>query len=288
MQDMQVVGCVGDSMGYSCSGAESPDEGDSALNCSSGTQSNGGLTLYCCIDETTVASGCTADQSIVGCTGGSFGFSCTGDVNPQSGDSSLVCSTGTPSGSETIFCCASYEPPSGNTCMQDGTVTGCTGSSIGFSCSGSDNPTQVSPSLTCSTGTPGGAGTQYCCAPAATPTPTPTPTAMCGIDAAVTCVAPSAGYSCTGGVSPMQSDATLTCGQGTAEADGTTLAYCCNTATTPTPTPGCMADPSVMGCPTGSDGYTCTGGMSPETMNLLCGPMMAGASGAASYCCTTN
>ncbi len=264
--DMQVVGCVGNSTGYSCTGLESPDQGDSALNCSAGTASNGGLTLYCCIDETTVASGCSADSTITGCVGGTIGFSCTGDVNPQTSDSSLVCSTGTASGSATLFCCASYEPPSGNTCAQDPTVMGCTGSSIGFSCSGADNPAVVSPSLTCGAGVPGGAGMQYCCAPTATPTPTPTPTAMCAVDAAVTCAAPSAGYTCTGGVTPMQSDATLSCGAGTAEADGTTQAFCCNTMTTPTPTTGCSADPTVTGCPGDATGYTCTGRRQPDDL----------------------
>ena len=279
---------MGSSTGYSCTGTDSPDqESSSPLNCSGGTPSNDGLTLFCCIDDSVVTSGCSVDSTIVGCTGASIGFSCTGTADPTTSDTSLVCSAGTPSGSDTLFCCASYAPPTGNTCMQDSTVMGCTGSSIGFTCAGSDNPAQASPSLTCGAGVAGGAGMQYCCEPTATPTPTPTPTAMCAVDAAVTCAAPTVGYSCTGGISPMQGNATLTCGQGTAEPDGTTLAYCCNTSTTP-PTPACMADTTVTGCPMGSDGYTCTGGMSPETMSLLCGTAMPGANGATSYCCTSN
>ena len=84
--DGTVVGCVG-ATGYSCTGADSPDESDSSLSCSSGTPS-GGETLYCCIDTTTVASGCGVDANIVGCTGGAIGFSCTGSAEPQQGLSS--------------------------------------------------------------------------------------------------------------------------------------------------------------------------------------------------------
>jgi hypothetical protein len=282
-QNSNVVGCIGGAAGYSCTGSDSPDDGDSALNCSSGTAS-GGLTLYCCVDTSSVA-GCTADSSIVGCGGTSIGFSCTGTAEPSQSDSSLACSVGTASGDATLFCCASYMPSAG-TCAQDSTVQGCTGASIGFSCSGADNPAAINQSLVCSTGTPGGAGTQYCCGtgPGTTPVTT-TPT--CGVDMMVSCAAPSTGYSCTGGVTPTQGNAALSCGTGMAEADGTTLAFCCNTATTP-PTPACAADPAVTGCPGDSTGYTCTGGANPMTSSLLCGSAMPGANGAMSFCCTTT
>ena len=279
-QNSGVVGCVA-GQGYSCTGVDSPDEGDSALSCSVGTPSNGGQTLYCCIDTTSVTSGCTADSTIVGCAGSSIGFSCTGSAEPQDGSSSLVCSTGTVSGSETLFCCASYTASAG-TCAQDSTVAGCAGSSIGFSCSGSDTPMAVNPSLACSQGTAGGAGTAYCCTSGGGST-TPPPTAACSSDGAVSCTAPATGYSCTGGVTP--DPATLTCGQGTPEADGTTLAYCCNAASA---APACLADTTVTGCPGDSTGYTCTGGANPETATLLCGMPMAEASGSSSYCCSTN
>ncbi len=167
-QNPSVVGCIAGAAGYSCSGTSSPDDGDTALSCSSGTRS-GGLTLYCCVDTSAVA-GCAQDTSIVGCTGASIGFSCTGTAEPEQSDTSLVCSAGTASGDATLFCCASYMPSTG-TCAQDGTVQGCTGASIGFSCSGTDNPAAVNPSLVCSTGTPGGAGTQYCCGTARRPRP---------------------------------------------------------------------------------------------------------------------
>jgi hypothetical protein len=279
--DSSVVGCVGTASGYSCSGTEGPDETDTSLNCSQGTASNTGLTLYCCVEATTVTAGCTADSSIVGCTGASIGFSCTGAASPDQDDSSLVCSAATPGGSATLYCCASYTPSVG-TCAQDAMVQGCPSPSIGFSCSGSDSPAMVNPSLNCGAGAPGGAGTAYCCATASSTTPTTT--AMCAVDAAVSCTAPAIGYSCTGGIAPTQNDTTLSCGQGTIEADGTTLGYCCNAAAAS----ACMADPSVTGCPGDSTGYTCTGGATPMTSSLLCGMAMAGPSGGASYCCTTT
>jgi hypothetical protein len=280
-QDSSVVGCIAGASGYSCSGPDSPDEGDSALSCSTGTAS-GGLTLYCCVDTSEVA-GCTADTSIVGCTGASIGFSCTGSAEPEQSDSSLVCSVGTASGDATLFCCASYSASAG-TCAQDATVQGCTGASIGFSCSGTDTPMAVNPSLVCSTGTVGGAGTQYCCDAGASSTPGTT-TSMCAVDGAVSCAAPATGYSCTGGIAPTQADATLSCGQGTTEVDGTTLAYCCNTSTAPAG--ACAPDPSVTGCPGDSTGYTCTGGANPMTSSLLCGSAMTG-NAAMSFCCTTS
>ena len=280
-QDQSVVGCVGASVGYSCSGTDSPDQDDTALSCSMGTASNG-ATLYCCVDTTSVAAGCTADSSVVGCTGASIGFSCTGTAQPGQGDSSLVCSGGTPSGSATLFCCASYAPSSG-TCAEDATVQGCVGPSIGFSCSGSDTPESVNPSLNCGGGVPGGAGMAYCCTTGGSTGPATT--ASCVVDMSVVCTAPAAGYSCSGGLAPTQSDATLSCGQGTTEADGTTLAYCCSAAA---PAAACAADPTVTGCPGDSTGYTCTGGANPMTSTLLCGTGMTGPNGAMSFCCTTS
>lgn len=281
-RDSTVVGCVGAAAGYSCSGTESPDETDDSLTCSVGTDNNAGLTLYCCVETTTVTTGCTADSSIVGCTGASIGFSCAGSAEPGQGDSSLVCSAGTPGGSATLYCCASYTPSVG-TCAEDTTVQGCTDSSIGFSCTGTDSPETVNPSLNCGTGVPGGAGTAYCCASASNATPTPT--TMCAVDAAVSCTAPATGYSCTGGIAPTQNDTALSCGQGTPEGDGTTLGYCCNAAA---PASTCMADPSVTGCPGDSTGYSCSGAATPMTSSLLCGMPMAAANGAMSYCCTTT
>ena len=287
-QDSNVAGCIAGAAGYSCSGSDSPDQTQGALSCSVGTAGSSGVTLYCCVDTSSVPTGCSSDSSVTGCTGASIGFSCTGNAQPEESDPSLVCSSGTPGGSATLFCCASYTPSAG-TCKQDGAVQGCTGSSIGFSCTGSDTPMQVNSSLSCGQGASVSGGTQYCCdAGGSSPPPMmmmTTPTmATCVADLMVMCASPGNGYSCVGAATPMQTDATLTCGMGMLEADHTTLAYCCNAAAAP----ACAADPSVTGCPGVATGYTCTGGANPMTSTLLCGSAMAGANGAMSFCCTTN
>jgi hypothetical protein len=46
--DPSVNGCEGNSFGFSCTGADTPDEGDSSLNCSAPTMGNSGESLFCC------------------------------------------------------------------------------------------------------------------------------------------------------------------------------------------------------------------------------------------------
>jgi hypothetical protein len=110
-------------------------------------------------------------------------------------------------------------------------------------------------------------------------------TPTCIADLSVMCNMPATGYSCVGSATPMQSDTTLTCGQGMLEADKMTLAYCC---TAMAPASPCMPDPSVTGCPGVATGYTCMGNANPMTSSLLCGNAMPGANGTTSYCCTTG
>jgi|HubBroStandDraft_5_1064220.scaffolds.fasta_scaffold151393_2 hypothetical protein len=103
-QDSSVSGCDDPSTGYSCDNGDTPDQEDSSLVCSVGTPS-GDLTLYCCIQFT--SSTCSADPSVQGCTGDSFGFSCTGTDTPDEADSSLNCSTPTPgAGGASLYCCS--------------------------------------------------------------------------------------------------------------------------------------------------------------------------------------
>jgi hypothetical protein len=103
-QDSSVVGCGSPSTGYSCGNGESPDQSDPSLVCSVGTVSGDGLTLYCCIQFT--SSSCSADPSVQGCVGDSFGFSCTGTDTPDEADSSLTCSSSTPGANGALlYCC---------------------------------------------------------------------------------------------------------------------------------------------------------------------------------------
>ncbi len=50
MQDSTVQGCQAGSYGFSCTGTDSPAQGDSSLTCSTGTSGSNGETLYCCTD----------------------------------------------------------------------------------------------------------------------------------------------------------------------------------------------------------------------------------------------
>ena len=146
-QDPSVVGCVGDSKGYSCSGVVRPDQRNAALSCSAGATGSAGSTLYCCVDVAFASNTCSADVTIVGCGGTALGFSCQGNVRPDQTDSSLVCSQGSRgSAGETLYCCAPFTA-SASTCAQDTSVQGCGGSAIGFSCTGSIRPETVNGAL---------------------------------------------------------------------------------------------------------------------------------------------
>ncbi len=162
-QDSSVVGC-GAAVGYSCTGNAVPTDTDSSLDCSDPTTGSNGDSLYCC---TTYSGGsgssCSADSN-VNCSGGGFGFTCTSTDTPDQDDSSLECSTGTASGSNTQYCCIQYSSGSSNPCSEDDTVQGCQSGSYGFSCTGSSTPQQQDSSLNCSTGTAGNNGdTVFCC-----------------------------------------------------------------------------------------------------------------------------
>jgi hypothetical protein len=224
------VTCEGAATGYTCSGSSAPSDGDSTLDCSSGTPDNGN-TDFCCISLNSSVT-CGQDSTVQGCVAGSYGFSCTGSDTPDQDQAGLVCSTGTAgSNGDTLYCC-SYTDDAGtddggtdsatdgsDTCMQDQTVT-CTGSAQGWSCTGSDTPDQDQTGLVCSTGTAGNGDTQYCCIPFTSTT--------CMQDSTVQgCQAGSYGFSCTGTDTPSQNDSSLDCSTGTAGNNGETL-YCCS------------------------------------------------------------
>jgi hypothetical protein len=108
-------------------------------------------------------SSCAEDSTVTGCSGGSMGFSCTGNDTPDDSDPSLTCSVGIEGNAgSTLYCCITGFTSS--TCAVDPTVTGCDAPSIGFSCAGTDTPTDADPSLNCSVGIPGNANsTLFCC-----------------------------------------------------------------------------------------------------------------------------
>lgn len=148
------VTCMANASGYSCTGTATPD---STLDCSDPTAVSGG-NEYCCF--TFSSSTCMADDSVSGCTGDSYGFSCTGSDSPDSSDSTLTCSDGVASGSDTIYCCIDNTDTS---CTQDSSLSCPTPGSFGFSCTSSDSPMTSDPTLTCSDGVADGANTDFCC-----------------------------------------------------------------------------------------------------------------------------
>jgi hypothetical protein len=283
-RDVSVGGCVAGAQGYSCSGVSSPDQINGNLSCSDGTFS-GGETLYCCVDVTFVSDTCSAAPSVVDCNGIGIGFSCTGTSRPEQSDSSLACSTGVPgAGGSTSYCCASYVASTGD-CAEDTSVRGCGDSAIGFSCTGTGRPEDVNSALVCSTGVPEAGETLFCCASGGTAPVVTTPT--CSQDANVDCNG-QVGYTCLGGAVPTDTDASLSCGAGLDETGGA-VGFCCATA----PVAACVPDSAVTpGCPQGADGYTCTGGVNPETgTNLLCdmGTAEQGGQGQpTAFCCLAN
>jgi hypothetical protein len=105
--DQTVTGCSGSSTGYSCTGSDTPEDSDSTLECSVGIAGNAGSTLFCCLGAPSTANSCAPDETVSGCAGGSYGFSCTVSTdNPMDAYSDLTCSTGVAGNAgSTLFCC---------------------------------------------------------------------------------------------------------------------------------------------------------------------------------------
>ncbi|HYQ43578.1 MAG TPA: hypothetical protein VER11_16465 [Polyangiaceae bacterium] len=157
------VRCTDGSTGYSCTGGVLPNAVDPTLACGQSVAGPNAEELYCCVGAGSTSS-CAADASVAGCADGSYGWSCGGTDSPAQGNPSLVCSAATPGDNgSSLYCCISFDSSTGS-CVSDANVTGCTGNSAGFSCTGADAPDQTQPSLVCSTGTPGPNDELfYCC-----------------------------------------------------------------------------------------------------------------------------
>jgi hypothetical protein len=117
-----------------------------------------------CTVTTSSSDSCSPDSTVVGCTQGSTGYSCTGLADPAQASPSLNCSTGVPGNAGSMLFCCVAGSASSTTCAPDITVTSCPTTSQGYSCTGSDTPPEGDPSLSCGPGAPGNAGsTLYCC-----------------------------------------------------------------------------------------------------------------------------
>ena len=209
--DSGVQCTTANTVGYSCDGALQP-----SLNCGAGITEPDGETGYCCTAQTTES--CVVDNA-AGCTDGSTGYSCTGAVAPNSSDPSLSCGSGvTQPDGEVLYCCVGLTSTS---CVADASVAGCTGGSYGYSCSGSDTPTQGNQNLDCSApATTGNGSLLYCCIEFSSNT------GSCAPDASVAGCGNSYGFSCTGTDTPDQTRP-LTCSTATAGPNNELL-YCCS------------------------------------------------------------
>jgi hypothetical protein len=165
---------------------------------------------------------CSSDTTVT-CASGDDGFSCTGSLSPTGdGDCTEQATAGT-------FCCTPGAtiviPGLPSTCASDDSVTGCAAPSEGFSCTGTDPPDATDSTLECSIGVSGSGGSlAYCCLTGET-----FAAGTCAQDDTIgTCTtAGSFGFKCASTDTPDQSDATLTCSAGVADADGTSTDFCC-------------------------------------------------------------
>jgi hypothetical protein len=268
--DSSVI-CAYGGDGYSCTGSALPD---SSLICSDGI-CTGDTCSFCCNPAVVVASTCGADNSVAGCEVGSYGYSCTGSDAPDSSNSNLFCSAGTPSGGKTLYCCLLTTSTSVG-CASDAAVTaGCNGvgADYGFSCSGGATPDQTFDYLTC--GAPGtdGSNLTYCCNITSTTT-----ASSCSADPTLGCFGGSTGFTCSGSAVPSAAN----CSQPAVGPSGYTY-YCCGGSAGT-----CAADTSVTGCQTGSTGYSCNGSANPGSSGLWCSEGIAATGGYTWYCCLNN
>jgi hypothetical protein len=147
------VACTGSRSGYTCTGADTPAQAASVV-CEPGKPQGGGTT-YCC--GTYTSPTCTLTT---GC--GDYAFSCTGTAHPWDSDPSLRCGPPNPGfGDATVFCCSVRDPAAPNTCSPDSTVS--CGTTLGYSCTGTDAPSDDDASLVCGTPTVYQGKSLYCC-----------------------------------------------------------------------------------------------------------------------------
>jgi hypothetical protein len=103
--DTTLTSCGDVSTGYRCPGSVTPSDADSKLVCGDGVDGGNGTQAFCCIDFTSTT--CAADPDVVGCTHGSYGFSCTSSAAPEDEDPSLDCSDPIPgTDGKSLYCCS--------------------------------------------------------------------------------------------------------------------------------------------------------------------------------------
>jgi hypothetical protein len=222
-----VTGCGAGQTGYLCTANQAPDDGDQGLACTAGAPgivldaAAGRSTLYCCIAFSQYYTDCRADHGVPGCEGG-YGFSCSSlGVSPNQADPYLGCSqiTTDAGASAATYCCLAPTTPA--SCVADSTLA-CEGSSVGYSCAGTDMPDAMDTTIVCSMSASSVVGaTGYCCIHY----PQSSEGCLKGV-AVKGCLNESYGFECAGEASPEATQPSLKCTKGAREGSGQTP-YCC-------------------------------------------------------------
>ncbi len=151
--DSSVTCATAGRSGYTCTGTDTPAQAASVV-CEAG-KAQGSGTTYCCGAYTSPS--CTLTT---GC--GDYTFSCTGTAYPWQSDPTLRCGPANPASDTTsVYCCSVRDPSAPNTCSQDSTIQ--CGASTGYSCTGTDAPSDDDPSLVCGAPTAYQGKSLYCC-----------------------------------------------------------------------------------------------------------------------------
>jgi hypothetical protein len=248
--------------------------------------------VYCCLTGQDFKAGtCGQDDSIssICTTPGSYGFKCAAMDTPDQTDPALVCSKGVADadGSSTDFCCTAGGGTSTivitSTCSADASVTGCAAPSAGYSCTATDPPDSMDPTLICSVGVASGGDTTYCCLSGET-----FAAGTCAQDLSVaSCVGGSYGFSCAGTDTPDQTDPSLTCSIGVVS--GSDTLFCCLSSQYSWTAGTCGPDDTIGTCQPGSFGFKCAASDTPDQTDptLVCSTGVPDADGISTdFCCT--
>ena len=269
------VACAESSVGYTCTGSETPPALDASLVCGTGLDEGGGNTSYCCASRTT-GNACVLNAAIMSCGNQATGYSCSGTAVPTDLDPGLNCGSGEAAADGTVAYCCGVGAAS-DSCSPDSSIGSCGPGGTGYACTGVSTPADLDQSLDCGDAVVGADGlSRYCCITY--------DAGSCSADTSVVgCTGDSYGFSCTSDAIPSDGDPSLVCSQPVAGQNSQTV-YCCVGFTSTT----CSADPSVVGCGGGSYGFSCTSSASPsdEDSSLDCSVPTAGQHGTSLYCCS--
>lgn len=178
---------------------------------------------------------CIGDSS-VSCPGSAKGYTCTGNAAPPSSQSTFCGAPVAGADDATSYCCVTQSPqgeddagqaaevgagdPSGG-CLQNVSLDCGDVGATGLTCPPGSQPVGGD-DLACTVPEPDGAGEDYCCFDDSGFSPD-----LCA-PAQHICGGGMYGFRCVNDVDPPSLNSGLVCGQGTLDADGASLDYCCS------------------------------------------------------------